>query len=67
MACLPQLEITLGGMGGAHYSAARSVNVAQELQWQGGAAKDRSQTVALYRVMEREALRVINERQADKG
>jgi hypothetical protein len=66
-ACMDQLELSLGGMGGVHYSAARSVNVRQEWVWLGLPKQSQSEVVGQYRLMEREALAVLNERQASKG
>jgi hypothetical protein len=60
-ACNAQLEIAVGGMGGVFHQAARSVNVQQELQWLGLPKADRIPTVVLYREIEREALRLLNQ------
>ncbi len=61
-ACTGQMEISLGGMGGVHYMPARSVNVQQELRWLGLPKKRHAETVALFRTIEHEALRLSNER-----
>ena len=60
-ACNPQLEMSVGGMGGVLHQAARSVNVAQELRWLGLSNADHVATVSMYRDIEREALRLLNQ------
>jgi hypothetical protein len=67
LACRGQMEVSLGGMGGAHYAAARSVNVQQELLWLGFAKNQRSVTVALYRKIELEALKILNQTASKQG
>ena len=46
------------------WRAAASVNVAQELRWLGIAKGSAASVVQQYRVIETEAVRLINERQA---
>lgn len=64
-ACRGQLEISLGGMGGVHYMAARSANVQAEVVWLGIARKAHASTVALYRQIEAAAVTRLNQ-QANK-
>jgi len=66
LVCLGQLELHLGAMGGAHYAPARAVNVQQELRWLGVPRKQHTQVVQQYRVMEREALLVLNEQERQR-
>lgn len=66
LACQRQIEITLGGMGGVHHMAARSVNVAQEVLWLSLPKKSRVATVALYREIEAHALNAMNQRANQK-
>lgn len=63
MQCLDQLQISIG-MGGAHWRAAPSASVLQEALWLGMGCKRQRAVVPQYRVMEREALRILNEREA---
>ncbi len=60
LACRGQMEISLGGMGGVHYMPARSVNVMQELRWLRLPGRHHAQTVALFRQIENETLRLSN-------
>lgn len=64
LACMGQLQMSLGGMGGAHWRAVQAVNVGQEARWQGLHGKQQAQVVAQYRVIEGEALHILNEREA---
>ena len=59
LACLGQLEIQMGGMGGVLYDTVRAVNVQQELLWLGIPPEEQATTVRLYRVMEREAVQCL--------
>lgn len=63
LACMGQLQMNLGGMG-AHWRAVQSVNLVQEARWQGLQGKAQAGVVQQYRVMEQEALRILNEREA---
>lgn len=63
LACQGQLELCLG-MGGVVYAGARATNVAQELQWLGVPRKAHAEVVGQYRVIEREALTLLNARQS---
>lgn len=60
-ACNCQLEIAVGGMGGVFHQAARAVNVQQELLWLELPEAEHAATVAMYREIEREALRLLNQ------
>lgn len=53
-------------MGGVQYAPVRSVNVNQELQWLEIPRKRHAQVAQQYRVMEREALRVLNEQERQR-
>ena len=64
LACMGQLQLSLGGMGGANWRAVQAVNLVQEARWQGLHGKQQAQVVAQYRVIEGEALRILNEREA---
>lgn len=66
-ACLLQLELHLGAMGGAHYAPARAVNVQQELHWLGLPRKRQAQVAQQYRVIEREALKLLNEQERQRA
>lgn len=66
LVCLGQAELHLGAMGGVHYTPARAVNVQQELCWLGLPRKRQAQVVQQYRVMEREALMVLNEQERQR-
>lgn len=57
-----QFEISLGGMGGMHHGAVRSVNLAQEMAWMDIPPKEQAPLLVLYRQIEAEALNVLNER-----
>lgn len=59
-----QLQMGLGGMGGAHWRAAQAVNLVQEARWQGLHGPRQAKVVGQYRVIEAEALRLLNEREA---
>ena len=63
LACKGQLQLSLGGMG-ANWRAVQAVNLVQEARWQGLHGKQQAQVVAQYRVIEGEALRILNEREA---
>jgi Phage related hypothetical protein (DUF1799) len=62
LACQDQCELSVGGMGGALYLPARSVNVQQELVWLALPKRSQALTVAQFRQIEREALQLLNER-----
>ena len=64
LACRGQFQLTLGGMGGASWRAALAANVAQEARWQGLHGAKQATAAAQYRVMEGEALKILNEREA---
>jgi hypothetical protein len=63
MQCLDQLQISIG-MGGVSWRGASSASVLQEARWLGMGCKRQRAVVPQYRVMEREALRILNEREA---
>jgi hypothetical protein len=65
--CQSQRELTLGGMGGVYYAAARSVNVKQELHWLSIPKRDHADTVHKFRTIETEALRILNQQANSKG
>ena len=65
LACQGQWQLSIG-MGGAHWACAQSVNVVQEARWQGLHGAKQAVVVGQYRVMEREAVRILNEREAKK-
>lgn len=67
LACQSQWVLHIGGMGGGVTTAAASCNVAQELAWQSVKPRHQKQVVAQYRVMEAEALRILNERVAARS
>lgn len=64
-ACLGQLSLSLGAMGGAHWRPAPSGSVAQEARWLGIAGNRQAPVVRQYRVIEHEALRILNAREAE--
>lgn len=51
-------------MGGANWRAAQAVNVAQELRWLGIHGKKQILVAQQYRVIENEAVRLLNAREA---
>jgi len=51
-------------MGGAHWRAAQAADVGQEARWQGLHGSRQAQVVRQYRVIEQEALALLNEREA---
>lgn len=61
--CMSQFELAVG-MGGAQWQAARNVNVEQMMRWHGVQRRQQPALWQLYRVMQDEALSVLNERQA---
>ena len=63
LACMSQLTLHLGAMGGAHYAPAQAVNLNQELLWLEIPRRRHAEVVQQYRVMEREAILVLNERE----
>ena len=63
-ACRGQLCVVLGGMGGAHWRGAPSASVAQEARWLGIAGQRQARLAQQYRVIETEALHILNEREA---
>ena len=64
LACMGQLQLSLGGMGGANWRSVQAVNLVQEARWQGLHGKGQAEVVQQYRVIEQEALRILNEREA---
>jgi hypothetical protein len=63
--CQSQREVSLGGMGGmggVHYSPARSVNVKQELHWLNVPKQNHADTVHKFRTIEAEVLHILNVR-----
>jgi hypothetical protein len=63
LACMGQFQLSLGGMGGANWRAVQAINLAQEAVWQGLQGKAQVSVVQQYRVIEQEALRILNERE----
>lgn len=63
-ACMGQMQLNLGGMGAANWRAAQSLNVAQEARWLDFHGKRQAVVVRDYRVIEQEALRLLNDREA---
>ena len=64
LVCMGQLQMSIGGMGPAYWSAAQSVNLGQEARWQGLHGSRQAQVVRQYRVIEQEALALLNDREA---
>lgn len=62
LACIGQFQLGIG-MGGAHWRPAQAVNVAQEMHWMGIEPESQPDLRWQYRVMEQEALRVLNDRE----
>ena len=65
LACMGQLQQHIGAIGGARWRAAWSVNVAQELSWQGIRGKRQARVVGQYRQIEHEALALLNAREIE--
>ena len=66
LACQGQWQLSIG-MGGGYWACAQSVNVAQEARWLGLARGKQALVVSQYRVIEREALRILNERESARA
>jgi hypothetical protein len=64
LSCIGQFGISLGGMGGAHWSALQATTLAQEARWQGLQGRQQASVVRQYRTIEKEALRILNDREA---
>jgi len=64
-ACVRHFKLTLGGMGGAHWGAVSSGDVAREMDWLGVSRRDQRELRRQYLSMEDEALRILNEREAE--
>ena len=65
LACRGQLQLSIGGMGGANWRPAQAVNVQQELRWLGIGGKKQVRVVQQYRVIEQEAVSLLNQREAE--
>ncbi len=65
VACVRHFKLTLGGMGGAHWGAVPPGDVAREMEWLGVSRRDQRELRRQYLVMEDEALRILNEREAE--
>lgn len=65
MACSRHWKLVLGGMGGAHWQATDPLAVQQIMRWQGVGKREQAEMWRLYVVMENEALRLMNEREAE--
>ena len=63
LACQEQWKLGIG-MGGVIWRAAPSASVAQEARWLGLHGKRQATVAQQYRVIECEALRILNEREA---
>lgn len=62
MACLGQLSLHVGPMGGTVHTCCRASEVRQEAVWMGLRGALQAKVVAQYRIVEREALRLLNDR-----
>ena len=65
LVCIGQLQMSIGGMGGAHWRSVQAVNLGQESRWLGIHGKRQAVVVRQYRAIEQEALRLLNEREAE--
>lgn len=65
LACSRHWKLVLGGMGGAHWQATDPLAVQQIMRWQGVGKREQAEMWRLYVVMENEALRLMNEREAE--
>lgn len=65
LACQCHWRLTLGGMGGAHWSAALPGDVRQVMDWQGIRRKEQGELWQQYVVMEQEGLAIRNQREAE--
>ena len=61
LACLTQLQRSVG-LGGLYFAAARSTDVRAEMVWLGLDRARQAVVVQQYRVMESEALHILNKR-----
>jgi len=64
LGCWRHFELVLGGMGGAHWRAVPPSEVRQVMKWLGFKRKRQGSLWQQYTVMEQEALRLMNEREA---
>ena len=64
MACARHLTLVLGGMGGVMWRAAPVSSVSQVMVWQGIKRSDQGRLWQQYQLMEIEALKILNEREA---
>lgn len=58
-------QLVLGGMGGAQWRAACPSDIHLVMKWQGASKKQRPKLFEQYALMEQEALRLMNEREAE--
>lgn len=65
LACSRHWKLVMGGMGGAHWQATDPLAVQQIMRWQGVQRREQAEMWRLYVVMENEALRLMNEREAE--
>ena len=65
LSCQCQWQLGVG-MSGILWTPAQSVNVQQEAKWLGLHGARQALVAGQYRVIEREALRILNEREASK-
>ena len=64
-ACARHWKLVLGGMGGAHWQATDPLAVQQIMRWRAVPRREQAEMWRLYAVMEQEALRILNEREAE--
>lgn len=64
--CKQQFKLSLG-MAGGFWSACEACNVRQELDWMGIKPKQQAEVVDRYRVIEAEALRLMNQKLSEKS
>lgn len=63
--CMRYWQLVLGGMGGAQWRAACPSDIHLVMKWQGASKKQRPKLFEQYALMEQEALRLMNEREAE--
>lgn len=64
-ACIRYWKLVLGGMGGARWRAASPSDIHLVMKWHGVSKKQRPKLFGQYALMEQEALRLMNEREAE--
>ena len=65
LAAMPHFKLVLGFMGGARWLSVQPCDLRQLMDWLGVRRRDQQDLWWRYTTMEREALRILNERQEE--